>query len=788
MLSIVLPTFNRLQYLRNSLVALITQDAPIPVEILVVDSGNDNTAQMIFDEFPSVKYIHAGEEKNRALLRNKGAEAARGSFILFMDNDMIAPQGYLEGHIQRLQERDNRVVLGRRLSLDDFSDELMELFPNNYETVVSRLPWIDDVRSQDILETGGDFSTLAHPWRFCYSHGLSLSRELFLKAGGFDEQFGLNWGFEDVELGYRLALSGAEFSLLEGLDVFHQPHDEQSAGNDDQADINRIIFRNKHHSGAAELVSCFGPNIGIVLTDSEKAAMEYPNDFLPPDDAEEDLVLGCFLPRGSENSFPGAALGVFLPPDIKPRSIRIIRGFFRLPHVIQCSILNLAFELVPELTVDSLTPESFTELSSLMELLGIEATLKEAEDRIRIENAKRKMNRFFNVILPGFSQPEQRDFAIHLALEMLNRNFFPVITDLEGKSDFSREENILPQETEKMLNRQKPGIYCPLGGRFTVAENELHALDLESPPQGSIIFESRGLSRADYMFQWDYSPPGSASLAAESIALLSAWFGFKDVLSCPAQGKKSAKRNHILVYMMNGYHEDNLPSILDAFQELLKKNKDLRLLIKIPAFQYASENAYPMHNRTSKVMNLEDKQRKYDYDVYSLKEAVRFRKISYAVEIMDKPLSREDRIEQYNLCRAVLFLSCSSLVFVNAFEALAAGIPIVLHDNKILPDILKSHRGIHVIDSKERDYSDFVNQSFHEETFGYLAFEAVSSSIINVIQNIDSERAYVDYGFFYNSLDPSARKLFDKLLNAGWTEEQDLIEESDNVVCDYTGI
>ncbi len=343
MLSIIIPTFNRLPYIRPTLIALLRQKTSVSVEIIVIDSGSDDTGDMIKNEFPAIRYHHVGQEKNRALLRNRGAELATGTHLLFMDNDMIAPEGYLEGHIQHLGKKQNAVVLGRRRSLEDFSADIPEVLYRDSTELLSRLPWLADERTQDLLETGGDISSVAAPWRFCYSHGLSVSRDLFFRAGQFDEQFGLNWGFEDVELGYRLFLCGAEFFMLDNLDVYHQPHDTQSVGNRDQADVNRIIFRDKHNSGPAEMVCCFGPNVGELLATVEAAVAENPADFIPPSDFSEDLVLGCYLSPFYQGSCTKASLGVYLPPSFQPETVRVVRGFFRLPHVVQCFILFFCF-------------------------------------------------------------------------------------------------------------------------------------------------------------------------------------------------------------------------------------------------------------------------------------------------------------------------------------------------------------------------------------------------------------------------------------------------------------
>lgn len=787
MLSVVLPTFNRWDFLKNALYALVRQEISQPVEFLVIDSGDDPTGSLIADCFPGVRYLHIGSERNRALLRNRGAELACGNFLLFMDNDMIAPQGYLEGHLRRLQDNDRAVVLGRRLSLEDFSDEMITDSGGGVENL-ARLPWIDDVRAQDIRESGGDFSAIDGAWRFCYSHGLSLSRDLFFRAGGFDEQFGLNWGFEDVELGYRLFLQGAEFILLDGLDVFHQPHEEQSAGNLFQADLNREIFRSKHPAGAVELVSCFGPNIGLVLSAVEQAATAYPSEFLPSRDATEDICLGCYLQPGQRSLSAGVALGVYLPPDFPTGTLRIVRGFFRLPHMVQCFILNTACQRGSVWTVESLSSESRGTLLSLLDLLGIVADITEGEKTLMVSVETVTQNRILNIILPGFSQPESRTFFIHLVREIKARGGWPIITDLEGKPDFSREETLFSGKEDAELTRMKLGYYGPLGGRFIVAENELFALSGSGPLQEILVCGNRGLVRAEYMLPPADPLPGCLPIPAESIAGLTAWFGFRNVASFAAGLGNQVERDRILVFMLNGYHEDNLPGILSAFESFQNRDGDLKLVIKIAAFEHSAENAYIMHNRSSRMMNLWDIRRKKDYDVFLLREEIRVRGLSERVEILDTPLSVADRWSLYRGVRGVLALSGTTLVPLEAFEALGAGVPLLVHHEKIIPEPLGGHPGIIRIKGAAVSYTKWINQPFHPETFGYQAFTADAEPLAAALADFPS-RSFRDESLSrYPELERSAQAVLSVFLPVEPIAEKSGKGESADAVCHYSGV
>ncbi len=67
-LSVVIPTFNRQDTLRQCLTALAAQDYP-DYEVLVVDGGRDGTDEMMAREFPLFLYLRE-ERSGPSVARN----------------------------------------------------------------------------------------------------------------------------------------------------------------------------------------------------------------------------------------------------------------------------------------------------------------------------------------------------------------------------------------------------------------------------------------------------------------------------------------------------------------------------------------------------------------------------------------------------------------------------------------------------------------------------------------------------------------------------------------------
>jgi glycosyltransferase involved in cell wall biosynthesis len=98
-ISVVLPTHNRGNLLRETLRALVAQSLPKSAyEIIVVNNRSTDCTREILQEFADTHGIkHIDEEKlGAAIARNTGWRAAQGSWVAFMDDDVLVPPTWLE--------------------------------------------------------------------------------------------------------------------------------------------------------------------------------------------------------------------------------------------------------------------------------------------------------------------------------------------------------------------------------------------------------------------------------------------------------------------------------------------------------------------------------------------------------------------------------------------------------------------------------------------------------------------------------------------------------------------
>lgn len=214
-ISVVIPTYNRLDTLAHVIPTLLAQDLPAAsYELLVCDSNsNDGTREYLAGvsaEHPNVRHL-PGAYTGRAMARNAGIAAAQGDVVLFNDSDILASPDLLSQHLRHHRAERNVAVVGLEVQVKDLDD-----YAFKREHPEERGSLHKPTRKQ-------------LPWLYFLTGNASVRRDDLLRVGSFDESF-TGYGHEDLELGYRLEKAGIRILYEPKAVNYHcqdVPHDDQ---------------------------------------------------------------------------------------------------------------------------------------------------------------------------------------------------------------------------------------------------------------------------------------------------------------------------------------------------------------------------------------------------------------------------------------------------------------------------------------------------------------------------------------------------------------------------------
>jgi glycosyltransferase involved in cell wall biosynthesis len=187
--SIVLPTFNRLQFLREAIDSVFAQTFE-DWELVVADDGSDGDTLAYFaalEQLSRVKVLRLAHTGNPSAVRNAALRAARGQYIAFLDSDDIWMPDKLS-----VQLAAHAAGAGRRWSYT----ALMRID-------AAGAPMRDGQGTGWVPHEGAIFEQLLSIEAAVATPSVLVERGLLEEAGGFDEQ---QRYFEDYDLWLRLSL------------------------------------------------------------------------------------------------------------------------------------------------------------------------------------------------------------------------------------------------------------------------------------------------------------------------------------------------------------------------------------------------------------------------------------------------------------------------------------------------------------------------------------------------------------------------------------------------------
>lgn len=201
--SVCIVNWNCCDLLRKCLASLFRQPQGVGFEVVVVDNGSvDGAAEMVAAEFPEVVLIRNSENLGFSRGNNQAANAARGRYLFFLNNDTELAANTLQEFVRFAESHPQVGMLGPKLRGADGSFQISYRRKPTLAALLHRVSFLrwtglfrrsyydyrrnsfnpDGIREVEVLMGAAVF----------------LPREVFEASGRWDERY--RFGGEDLDL------------------------------------------------------------------------------------------------------------------------------------------------------------------------------------------------------------------------------------------------------------------------------------------------------------------------------------------------------------------------------------------------------------------------------------------------------------------------------------------------------------------------------------------------------------------------------------------------------------
>jgi GT2 family glycosyltransferase len=264
MVSVVIPSWNTRELLRNCLESL-KLNLPHSSEVIVVDNGShDGSARLVAEQFQHVRLIRNQRNTGFAHATNQGVEAARGAYVLFLSTDTVVTGNAVKLMLAFLEQNLRYGAAAPQLVHPDGAVQRSHMrFPTLATPLWVGTPlerWFPKNKEiQRYFARDFDYdldSDVEHPPATC----LLMRRKALKKSKPLDENLWLF--FNDVDLCRRLWQAGWRIAYLAGAKVVHYGamSTRQFANFAPEWHKNRLAYYRKHYGrvGGWFVKACVG--------------------------------------------------------------------------------------------------------------------------------------------------------------------------------------------------------------------------------------------------------------------------------------------------------------------------------------------------------------------------------------------------------------------------------------------------------------------------------------------------------------------------------------------------
>lgn len=206
LVSVIIPTCDRFGLLCEAVASVRAQHFD-DLEIIIVDDGSSDETEEFFGRRQDVRYLRIEHSGRPGLVRNRGAEIAKGRYLAFLDSDDLWLPGKLHRQLPLMEEhvlvhtlerweRDGKVVSQKhrkhKRSGDVFSDALNKCMIGPSSVMMERELFCSLGGFDESIEIAEDYELWLRVTA-CRQIGY-IDEPLVLKRAGHDDQLSMRYG------------------------------------------------------------------------------------------------------------------------------------------------------------------------------------------------------------------------------------------------------------------------------------------------------------------------------------------------------------------------------------------------------------------------------------------------------------------------------------------------------------------------------------------------------------------------------------------------------------------
>jgi len=223
LVSIIIPVYNQLELTKACLASIRENTDLVDYEIIVVDDCSDEETRAYLAAREDIRLVRNDQNVRFARACNQGAAAAKGRYLMFLNNDTLVHKGWLSALVSRIMSDASIGLVASRLLCPDGTIQ--------HAGVVFKDEPADRPTYGLHIYRGykGDYALANTPKQYASITGacMLVAAALFEELGGLDVSYGMY--YEDNDLCMKITEAGYKVIYEPASVVTHLENQSQSA-------------------------------------------------------------------------------------------------------------------------------------------------------------------------------------------------------------------------------------------------------------------------------------------------------------------------------------------------------------------------------------------------------------------------------------------------------------------------------------------------------------------------------------------------------------------------------